>query len=71
MLAEQIIAAARAGTPQVVSDRWLNEHEASDACIGLVTVPNPQRVGILDAYLLCTPEHPAAVHRREQIGMPA
>ena len=67
----RLIAAARAGSAQVVSDRWLNEHEASDACRGLVTVPNPARVGILDAYLLCAPEHPAAIRRREQLAFSA
>ncbi len=69
MDAATLIEAAKAGRPQLVSDRWLDEHEASDACMGLVTVPNDMRTGLLDAYLLCTPGHTLAVARRAKLGL--
>jgi hypothetical protein len=49
------IEAMLAGEAVVIGDDWLDQHDLPD---GIVTIPNPNRVGIKDQYLAGLATHP-------------
>lgn len=62
------IYSALEGKPVVMSDASMDAiNEALASGIKLVSMPNPQRVGILDAYLLARPDAPEVLAYQAQV----
>jgi len=57
------------GDVAVVGDAWLRHVEGTDLMDGIVSIPNPERVGTKDPYLAGLPSNPQIKAYRVKMGL--